>query len=344
VGHRDKQSTRSVLGRCLALLHRLQRGPAGKRELIRVVLDTVGRDAYGRSAGRALDKRFEADKRRLRNLFGVVLRYHRSAAEYEIAELETALLDLPDEGLSTIAFLQETFRPGTPRHDEVQNLLTLLLGYLSPDRRQELQRQRTALQIEWGQRDDDVITLQVEDGLTRALIQRRLVEFDYHSPAQQDRQPRRHTVEPRERYFDSVRGHYYLRGYCRYTVGPPGRREQNRYFQYRLGRIRNLKVRAAKLPPMPRRAAKVEVVYRLAPDIARRREVTRHPGIEILQTEQQPDGGVLVRAETAEVWWAVRTLLHYGANCQVVGGAEALLEMRRVVEEMGQVYGFRREE
>jgi predicted DNA-binding transcriptional regulator YafY len=334
-----REGPTTVIKRCLALLRRLQQGPADKEELIASVLDAVDREAYGGAAGKALDKRFEYDKRKLEDLFGLQVRYRRATGTYEIEDVWEPLLDLPDEALTAIAFLQETFDPSAPMHDQVQNFLGLLVSYLSPERRGDLERGRTALQVEWGQRDDDVIAPGVEAGLSRALIERRLVAFDYHSPAQADGVPRRHTVEPWERYFDSVRGHYYLRGYCRRTVGPYGEHTQNRYFYYRLGRIRNLEVLPGKLPPRPPSAPRVELVYRLTPKIARRGEVTRHPEITILRTESQEDESIIVHAETENVWWAVRSLLHYGPNCQVLGGDEALFEMRRTVKEMAGVYG-----
>jgi predicted DNA-binding transcriptional regulator YafY len=333
-----RKDTETVVRRCLAQLRRLQRGPATRDELIEAARATVGRDAYGDAIGRALDKRFEGDKHRLRDWLGLEWYYSRRAGTYEIVDVWEPLLDLSDEALAAIAFLQETFDPSTPMHDAVQNLLGSLVGYLSPERRGDLERQRTALQVEWGQRDDDVIPPDVQAGLSRAYVERRLVAFDYLSPGHADGVPRRHVVEPWEPFFDAVRGHYYLRGYCRYSDGPLGRRSQNRYIRYRLGRMSNLEVLPPKLPPSPPKAPRVELVYQLAPKIARRGEVTRHPGITILATEAQPDGSLIVRAETEDAWWAVRTLLHYGPNCQVLGGGEALWEMRRTVREMGRVY------
>ncbi len=333
-----REDSTTVLKRCLAMVRQLQRGPATKAQLIQSALAGAGQEAYGGSSGRALTKRFEADKKKLRDIFGLEWRYSRSTETYELLDTWEPLLDLPDEALTAIAFLQETFDPSTPLHDQVQSLLGSLVGYLSARRRGDLERRRTALAVEWGQRDDDVIAPAVEAGLSRALVEHRLIAFDYTSPTQADGAPRRHTVEPWERYFDAVRGHYYLRGYCRRTAGPPGEYEQNRYMHYRLGRINRLEVLPQKLPPIPPRAPRVELVYRLSPQIARRGEVTRHPGITISRTERQADGGVVVHAETDNVWWAVRTLLHYGANCQVLGGGEALFEMRHTVGEMARVY------
>jgi len=330
-----------VLRRCLALLRRLQRGPAGKAELIGAVLQGVDAEAYGGATGRALDKRFEGDKRKLDVLFGLTLRYSRAEGLYEIAELVEPLLDLPDEDLSTIAFLEETFWPRAPWHSHVQHLLAVLKRYLPMARRDLLERQRLALQVQWGQRDRDCIPAQVEEGLQQAISQRRLIAFDYYSPTHADALARRHTVEPWERYFDATRGHYYLRGYCRCSTAPDGQAQQrDRYIRYRLGRIRNLEVLPTKLPSSPPPAPRFVLVYRLSPEIARRGEATQQPAITILSTDPQPNGSLIVRAETDDVWWAVQALLHYGPSCQVLGGSEALSEMRRTVRGMAQAYGF----
>ena len=336
-----RESPSAVILRCLALLRRLQRGPTSKAELIEAVRKEEGSEAYGGATGRSLDKRFDADKRKLRDLFGLQLRYSRASDTYEIIDNWLPLLDLPDETLGVIAFLQETFEPGTPNHDAVQSFLSTLVSYLSPERRGFLERQRTALDVEWGQRDDDVIDPAVEHKLHKALVERRLIAFDYYSPAQPDQQPRRHLVEPWGRYFDSSRGHYYLRGYCRELREPDGSLTHPCYYiHYRLGRIDNMAVLPDKLPPQPPRAPHKPLIYRLSSKIARRGEVTRHPGITILAVEQQPDGSVMVHAETDNVWWAVRTLLHYGVTCQVLGGPEALAEIRQIVKEMAEIYGL----
>jgi predicted DNA-binding transcriptional regulator YafY len=336
-----KADSLTVMRRCLAMLRRLQRGPASKADLMAAVRLEAGRDAYDDAEGRALNKRFDADKGRLRDLFGLEWAYSRARGTYELLDIWEPVLDLPDEALSALAFLQETFDPSTPMHDEVQRFLGLLVSYLSPERRGDLERGRSALQVEWGQRDDDVIAPDVEAGLRKAVIQHRLVAFDYRSPAQADDAPRRHTVEPWTRYFDSRWGHHYLRGYCRHIVGPEGETRPHCYRRYRLGRMSRLQVLPNKLPPFPPRCPREPLIYRLAPKIARRGEVTRQPGITILEKTAQPDGGVLVHAETEDVWWAVRALLHYGPNCQVLGGDAALAEMRRTVRDMARVYGLR---
>jgi predicted DNA-binding transcriptional regulator YafY len=300
---------------------------------------TPNDDPYGGATGSALTKRFETDKDNLQNIFGVEWRYRRDIGAYELIDVWEPPFDLPDQALKVMAFLQATFEIGAPMHDEVQDFLSLLTSYLPPERRGDLDDQRTALDVAWGRHDDAEIDPAMERGLDKALLARRLVAFDYYSPSQQDGKPRRHIVEPWQRYFDSVRGHYYLRGYCRQTTSEAyGTIPQRRYIRYRLSRMHNLEVLPDKLGRQPPHVPQEPLVYRLAPMIARRGEVSRHPGIEIIELEPQDDDSVIVHAKTDDIWWAVRTLLHYGPSCEVLGGREALYEMRRTVAQMADVY------
>lgn len=335
----SREGSTAVFRRCLALLQRLQRGPASKQALIEAALAKVDREVYGgKVSPRALDKRFEADKKRLETLFGVKLRYRRADNTYEIRDVWEPFLDLPDEAVQAIAFLQSTFSPAAPQSEQIQNFLSLLQTYLPLERQHDLEGQRTALAVEWGQRDSDAISPQLEAALSKALLEHRLIVFDYQSPAQADKQPRRHTVEPWQRYFDSVRGHYYLRGYCRRVAGPLGTFDLKRYFHYRLGRISNLEILPQKLPPFPPPVPKVKFAYRLSPEIARLGDVTAHPGITITALEPQPDESIIVQAETDDVWRAARSLLHYGPNCQVLPGSSVFYELQKTIKAMAAVY------
>jgi hypothetical protein len=333
-----RESEWLVIRRCLAIIQRAQRGPASRDELIESVLTREGPEAYGEAKAQALYRRLENDLLRIRQNLAVDLYFDRQADSYVIRDTWLPLLDLPDEDLETIAWLEQTFEPDSPQHDEVHGLLGRLRLYLGVDRQGVIERYRTALAIDLRQRDEDEIAPAVWDGLTEALVKRRRIEFAYHSPQQEDGVPRRHVADPYDRYFDTVRGHYYLRGWCYYTDGPLGRYDQQKYFAYRLGRIHNLSILPHKLPPFPPSAPRYPVTYELVAKVARL-GITQHRGIEIEDIERREDGSVVVRGETENVFWTVRTLLHYGANCRVLGGAEMVGEMRRVVGEMAAVYG-----
>jgi predicted DNA-binding transcriptional regulator YafY len=331
-----RESQWMVMRRCLAILRRVQRGPARRDELVCAVLDQEGADAYGGAEGKALSRRLENDLRRIREGLMIDLYYDRQVGGYVLVDAWLPLLDLPDEDLETIAWLEQIFDHDSPQHDEVHALLGRLRSFLSPERRGEIERSRTALVVDLGQRDEDRIAPLVWENLTSALGRRR-VELTYLSPQQPDGAPRRHVVDPYERFFDTVRGHYYLRGWCHYTDGPLGRRDQRRYFYYRLGRIADVRILPDVLPPIPPAAPRYAVAYELAPRVARL-GVTRHRDIEIAEIQRREDGRALVHGETQNLFWTVRTLLHYGPNCRVLGGPELLREMRQVVHKMADMY------
>jgi predicted DNA-binding transcriptional regulator YafY len=331
-----RQSQWSVLRRCLAIIRRTQRGPANWRELVHAVLSHDA-DAYGGVQDQAQHRRLENDLRRIRDELLVDLYYDCHAGGYVIRGAWLPLLDLPDDDLATIAWLEETFDLESPQHDEVHALLDKLRLYLGPERLAAIERSRTALTVNLRQRDEDEISPAVWDGLTKALSQHRRIEFLYLSPQYGDGKPRRHVVDPYDRYFDTARGHYYLRAYCRRADSSGGLEVPHCYITYRVGRISDLEVLPQKLSPVSPAAPCYEVMYELAPQVARL-GVSRQPEIEIHEVEYRDDDSALVRGETDSLFWAVRSLLHYGPNCRVVGGPEMLREMQAVVQGMVKVY------
>lgn len=333
-----RESQWLVMRRCLAIIRRAQRGPATRDELIQAMLEEERPKVYGEPDDeKALRRRLEKDLGRIRNNLMVDLRFDRQVGGYVIKDTWMPLLDLPDEDLATIAWLEQTFDYDSPQHDEVHALLGRLRFYLAPERQAKIERCRTALVVDLGPRDEDRILPAVWEELTRAQTQRQRVEFYYLSPQYEDGVPRRHVVAPYELHFDTRRGHYYLRGWCHYVVGPQGRQEIGGRRDYRLGRITDLQVLPDKLPPFPPSARRYSVVYELTPQVARL-GVTRHREIEIEATEQRDDGSVLVRGTTDSIFWAIQTLMHYRYNCRVLGGPEMLREMRATVRKMAEMY------
>ncbi len=334
-GIRDSQW--SVLCRCLAIIRRVQRGPADGEDLLRAVLEQEGPNAYGDDEGEARRIRLEKDLARIRDKLGVEIYADRQIGGYVIRDTWLPLLDLPDEDLATIAWLEQTFGHDSPQHDEVHALLGRLRLYLPPNRRAEIERRRNTLLVDLGQRDQDEIPATLWDALTRALSERRRVEFLYQSPRYSDGIPHRHVVDPWERYFDTVRGHYYLHGWCHYSLGPQGREEQGHYIDYRLGRMRELQLLPEKLPPQPPPAPHYRVEYELAPELARL-GVSRPRGIRILQVERHEDGSARVLGQAESLFWAAQALLPYGAGCRVLGGPQLRRQMQEIVRKMAEIY------
>ncbi len=83
-GRRESQWL--VMCRCLAIIHRAQRGPASREELIEAVRLQEGPAAYGEVEGEALQSRFENDLRRIRDKLGVKLYFDQRADGYVIKD------------------------------------------------------------------------------------------------------------------------------------------------------------------------------------------------------------------------------------------------------------------
>lgn len=335
--HGTRESDWLVIRRCLAIIRRIQHEPAQWQELVEAVLQ-VEPNAYGHSEGQALRKRFYRDLDRIRQSLYIDLRADPRTKQYTIRDTELPLLDLPNEDLTTIAWLEQTFQPHSPRHQEVKKFLDRLRFYLSPERRLQIEQQRAALILELGQQDEDQILPEVEAGLQQALARRCRVEFDYLSPQNPEGQPRCHVVDiyepPR---FEASSGHYYVRGWCHYNLGPTDRLEVNSYIAYRLGRINNLKILSNKLLPTPPLAKRYKVIYQLTPEVARQ-GITRRRWIDIETVEPHDDSSATIYGSTDTRFFALQELMHYRYNCRVLGGPEILAEMQETVQKMADLY------
>lgn len=198
-------------------------------------------------------------------------------------------------------------------------------------------RQREQIAVDLKRRDDDEIASDVEARIADALARRVRIAFDYYSPKNPDAQPRRHVVDPYERYFDTQRGHYYLKGYCYYAEGPDGRDDVRSYVTYRLGRIENVQVLSNRLPPTPPPTRTYKVVYELSSEVVGE-SVSRQNAIDIDEVEWRDDGSVLVRGTTESIFWAVQSLMHYRHHCKLLAGPEMVHEMRKTVRQMADLY------
>ena len=325
-----------VIRRCLAILRRLQRGPASREALISAVLLAEGDEAYGGAKGKVLNKRFDNDLRRIRKHLGVEIAFDRKRGVYDIKDTWTPLLDLPDQDLSTLAWLEETFDEESPHHDEVQALVDRLRLFLSVDRRTEMLRQRHLLRLRLTRRDEEPIPEAIWQALARALEWKLRVSLTYRSPQQADEQPRVHIVDIFEPPFFED-GHFYVRGYCRYTVGPKGRYEMRRYVDYRMDRIEEIEVLPERIPPESPSPPRYEVIYRLSPAVARR-GVSRSRWILIEEVKRQEDGSAVVYGSTGDIFRARQFLMRYREHCIVLGGPELRQAMQESVEKMAKIY------
>lgn len=332
---KDRRSQWLVIDRCMTLLRRLLRGEASSDELLQIIKDKAYEDEDKHLSESEAARRFEEDRNRLRTRLKCEIIYDRGTECYVLKSIDRPLIDIPRDALRGLAFLQATFSgDGVPMGSEVRALMDIVLMTLPSQRRRELERERVALEVNLQPLDQDEISDEVRDKILQACSEHRQLEFEYCSPKRGDGEWRYHRVEPMGYYFDTVRSHYYLEAYRLETQTPRGRWYKEEVTAYRVGRIRNPNILPSKFPP-GRRVKSVELVYELTPEVARL-GVTKHiPDSTIVRHE---DGSAVVHALSRNLFFDLRTLLHYGANCRVTGGKEALDAMKELIEQMYQRY------
>lgn len=331
-------SSFDTVQRSLSIFRRLQRAPTDRETLMAYVEDELQTTFYSEDTNKAR-KRLEHDLQRLREL-GIDFEYVRAEDHYRIVEIgKFRPLSLAEPDLTTLAFLVETFQPGTPNSEAVQSLLARILGFLPDQQQGTVEGRRIRLGVDLRSRDRDIIAPRVHTVIDDALAKGRLLEFDYRSPGQADGVPRTHTVEPWGVDFDTARGHLYLDGYMLKVNGPHGLWRPNRWLRYRLGRIDGASIRLLpdKRGPTPPKRPAIPVEYKLAPEIARTGQVTHHfENTEV--HERDADGWVRVTATTTDVFRATRLLLSYGPGCVVLGGDQVRSDMTRLVRATALLY------
>ncbi|MCL4861678.1 MAG: WYL domain-containing protein [Caldilineaceae bacterium] len=330
--------TRTALLRSLAILRQLQRSPADRDSLADYVRIVVDPTAYGEMRTKADQQLFANDIKRLREL-GVDIYYH-TGAYHLVSYGAFSPVGLGDDALNALAFLSESFGPGAPNSNAVQELVRQVADWLPESQRDSLVGRRRRLRMDLRRRDHDQIHPAVQNAIERALSQRRLLQFHYRSPSQADGASRTHTVQPWGLYFDTLRRHLYLDAYCLSVTGPYGFHRQELWRAYRLGRILpdEIKVLPDRLPPERPSRPRIPLEYWLAPEIARQDEITAHFDDTQLH-ERDAHGWLRVTATTHDLFQATRLLLTYGPYCKVTGGPAARQEMARLVRGMAGLYG-----
>lgn len=322
-----------VIQRCLTLLWMLLRGPSTTNELLGLIQE---HDSSVVTRGQ-LQRRMEADMRRLRENLGCEIIYNRHDRVYELQKLGYPLIDLPDDALRGLAFLQKTFSNATISHSvEVLRLVDLILRMLPEERATQVVRERGLLEVELRSRDSRPISEDVIEKITLACSTHNEIEFAYRSPQRETNQPRIHRVEPLRCYLDPVRRHHMLEAYLLETRGP-NQPSVKRYSTYRLERMSDVRVLPRHFVPRQRKPPGVEIVYRLVPEIARLRDVTEHIADSVIT--YLPDDSAEIHAVSYNLFMDLRTLLHYGPGCEVIGGNQARHEMQRLIEGMSRLYG-----
>jgi len=330
-----KRSSWLTFRRRLILVRTLLRAPSSKEELVATVQGELRDDGYPSSAGSALKNDLDA----LKQEYGCQIRFHRRMGCYVLEDLgDMALLDLPDECLEALSFLDASFPSGNDISvfGGVRELLDRMLKLLPQERQEQYSRTRHPLSVQLpgastGRIDPGVLMI-----VRRAINQRRELSFSYRSNAE-EYATTRHRVAPYEIYF-GAEGHGYLDATMLEVSPRHPAAVIPSAIHYRLDRIvpGTVTVLPTVLPKERIKPRTYALRYRLAPVVARRRDVSAYfPNTEITYHD---DGSATVTATVTNLWLTRQVLLRYGPACEVLEPPELITMMCDTVKGMVETY------
>lgn len=329
-----KRSSWLTFRRRLLLVRLLLRGPATAAELIDAVQAELGDEGYPPAAASALKHDLDS----LKSEYGCRIVYQRHEATYALVDLgDLALLDLPDECMEALAFLDASFPAGSalPEHANIRTLLDRVIVLLPMARQEQHRNRRTTLSLHLpggsGKIDSNVLAT-----VKRAIDQRRELTFRYWSTFDTE-SPRTHRVAP-YRIFFRPEGHGYLDATL-LEVKPPGNETIHAAIDYRLDRIvpGTLQILPQMLPPERIQPRTYNLRYWLHPVVGRRRDVAAYfPNTQITYHN---DGSAIVTAQVTNLWQTRQVLLRYGDACRVLGPPELVDLFRKTAAGLADLYG-----
>jgi predicted DNA-binding transcriptional regulator YafY len=330
-----KRSSRLTFRRRLLLVRLLLRSPMAAADLIAAVQHELGDEGYPEAAESALKHDFDA----LKSEYGCQIRYRRSARQYELEGLgDLALLDLPDSCMEALAFLEASFPAGAalPEHASVRDLLERVIALLPTDRRDIKRGKRGAIQLQLLDSPSERIDTATLSTIRRAVTRRQELEFEYRSTYDADT-PRRHRVAPYLVFF-RPEGHGYLDATV-LAVMPAGSEGFHAAIHYRLDRIvpGTAQVLPQMLPPQRIAPPTYTLRYRLAPVVARRRDVATY--FPNTQLDFHDDGSATVTATVTNLWQTRQILLRYGTACEVLEPTELIELFKKTAQGLAAIYG-----
>lgn len=333
-GGGTKRSSWLTFRRRLLLVRALLRAPAARADLVATINAELGDQGYPTAAPAALKHDIDA----LKGEYGCVIRFDRATQRYGLAELgELALLDLPDPCMEALAFLEASFPEGSglPEHAHLRALLERVVLLLPPARQAQHHRRRSTIRLGLGAAAgaiDPTVLARVK----QAITERRELSFAYLSTFDTD-QPRRHRVAPYAITF-RPEGHGYLDATV-LEVSPSGQEAIHAAIDYRLDRIvtGSVVLEPTVLPPIRPQPPRYRLRYRLAPAVARRRDVAAY--FPDTQIAYQDDGGAVVTATVTNLWQTRQILLRYGDACRVEEPAELVALFQRTAAGLQRQYG-----
>ncbi|GIV96357.1 MAG: WYL domain-containing protein [Herpetosiphonaceae bacterium] len=328
-----KRSSWLTFRRRLLLIRLLLRQPMSGDQLMEAVEAELGDEGYPPAASNALRHDITA----LKNEFGCSISYQRRSGVYVLEDLgELALLDLPDDCMEALAFIEASFPAGAtlPEHANIHRLLNRMMMLLPEHRREQHQQQRSAVELQLLGKAPGKIDPGVLATVKRAIERRKELAFDYLGLA--DMQPRRHRVAP-YRIFFRPEGHGYLDATL-LEARPPGPERIHSAIDYRLDRIvpGTVKILPQMLPAQRLQMPAYHIRYRLHASVARRRDVAVYfPDTKI---DYHDDGSATVTASVTNLWQARQLLLRYGAGCIVEEPPELVELFRETTKGLCAIY------
>lgn len=329
-----KRSSRLTFRRRLLLIRLLLRGPLTGADLIAGVQAELGDEGYPDAAASALKHDFDA----LKSEYGCQIRYRRNFQHYQLDDLgDLALLDLPDQCMEALAFLEASFPAGAalPEHAYIRELLERVTALLPANRRDMASRQGAAIRLQLPDSPSERINATTLATIRRAVNRRQELQFEYLGSFD-GATPRRHRVAPYLVFF-RPEGHAYLDATV-LEVAPAGSEIIHSAIHYRLDRIvpGSARVLPSMLPPQRIAAPSYALRYRLLPVVARRRDIAVYfPNTQI---EYQDDGSAIVCAKVTNLWQTRQVLLRYGTACEVLEPTELIELFRKTAAGLGEIY------
>lgn len=294
----------------------------------------MGEQGYPDSA----DSAFKHDLDSLKSEFGCSVKYQRQTKTFVLQSMgDMALLDLPDTCMEALGFLEASFPPGSdlPEYANIRALLEHIVKLLPANRQEQYQQQASTINLQLTGSSSGQIDQRVLTKVKRAISQHRLLEFDYLSTYDIDT-PRRHCVAPYAIYF-IPEGHGYLDATI-LDVSPDGNEPKYAAISYRLNRIVSgtVTILPDSIPPERPKSPTYTLCYRLAPIVARRRDIAvLFPKTQI---EYHEDGSATITATITNLWQARQMLLRYGAGCEVLEPPELIDMFRETTSGLADIY------
>ncbi len=318
--HRGSRRTIDVIKRAAVIYAVLiEEHDATRDELIARVRKALGSTAYGAAPEDALLR----DVKWLKQLgYAIVL---TEGYRYRLVRFEPLLpLPLTREDVETLAAVRKALA-ATLYAESIEHLVSSLRSFIQPNLRLLLDKE-PLLKLSAPLLDNLAPQQNTLRLFRRAREQRRQLTFLYHSPAQFETGPIRHTIEPDS--MEERDGHVYFEGYVP---------EYGNMLRYRLDRVEAGSVEILPARYATRRARRaIPLRYKLSPVVASLGATRR---FEKHREKKLADDWVEITAEAQDLFWASKILLKYGENCIVLEPPELVAEMKRVVGEMARNYG-----